>query len=79
MVRKLLAKQETQVQPLGQEDPVEKEMATHSAFLPGKSHGKRNLAGYSPWGHKELVMSEQLSMSILFQIILPHPLLQNIV
>ena len=23
-------------------------------LLPGKSHGPRNLAGYSPWGHKEL-------------------------
>ena len=23
-------------------------------FLPGKSHGWRSLAGYSPWGHKEL-------------------------
>ena len=22
-------------------------------FLPGKSHGQRNLVGYSPWGHKE--------------------------
>ena len=22
-------------------------------FLPGKSHGQRNLEGYSPWGHKE--------------------------
>ena len=22
-------------------------------FLPGKSHGKRILVGYSPWGHKE--------------------------
>ena len=22
------------------------------AFLPGKSHGQRNLADYSPWGHK---------------------------
>ena len=21
-------------------------------FLPGKSHGQRSLAGYSPWGHK---------------------------
>ena len=27
-------------------------------FLPGKSHGQRNLAGYSPWGCKELDMSE---------------------
>ena len=23
-------------------------------FLPGKSHRRRSLAGYSPWGHKEL-------------------------
>ena len=23
------------------------------AFLPGESHGKKGLAGYSPWGHKE--------------------------
>ena len=22
-------------------------------FLPGKFHGQRSLAGYSPWGHKE--------------------------
>ena len=22
-------------------------------FLPGESHGKTNLVGYSPWGHKE--------------------------
>ena len=25
-----------------------------SVFLPGKSHGQRNLAGYSPWCCKEL-------------------------
>ena len=24
-----------------------------AVFLPGKSHGQRSLAGYSPWGHKE--------------------------
>ena len=29
-------------------------------FLPGKSHGWRSLVGYSPWGHKELDMTEQL-------------------
>ena len=27
-------------------------MATHSSILPGKSHGQRSLAGYSPWAHK---------------------------
>ena len=31
------------------------------AFLPGASHGQRSLAGYSPWGHKESDMTEQLS------------------
>ena len=25
-----------------------------SVFLPGESHGQRNIGGYSPWGHKEL-------------------------
>ena len=33
--------------------PLEKEMATYSSTLPGKSHGLRSLVGYSPWGLKE--------------------------
>ena len=33
MVKSLPAMQETQVQSLGQEDPLEKEMATHSSIL----------------------------------------------
>ena len=48
----LPAVRETQVRSLGREDPLEKEMATHSVFLPGKSHGQRSLKGYSPWGHR---------------------------
>ena len=31
---------------------------TTLVFLPGKFHGQRNLAGYSPWGHKELDITE---------------------
>ena len=27
-------------------------------YLPGESHGQRSLEGYSPWGHKELDMTE---------------------
>ena len=46
------AMQEMQVQSLVWADPLEKEMATH--FLPGKSHGQRSLAGYSPWGCKRI-------------------------
>ena len=37
-----------QVRFLGQEDPLEKEMATHSSILPEEFHGQRSLAGYSP-------------------------------
>ena len=33
-------------------------------FLPGESHGQRSLAGHSPWGHKELDMTEQLSIAL---------------
>ena len=36
------------VQSLGWEDPLEEEMAIHSSILPGKSHGEKSLAGYSP-------------------------------
>ena len=32
-------------------------------FLPGEFHGQRSLAGYSSWGHKELDMTEQLTLS----------------
>ena len=37
---------------LGQEDPLEEQMATYSSILPGKSHGQRSLVGYSPWHHE---------------------------
>ena len=33
-------------------------------FLPGKSHGRRNLVGYSPRGHKESDMTEQLQFML---------------
>ena len=61
MVKNLSAMQETQVQSLGQEDLLEKEMATHSStLLPGKFHGRRSLAGCNPWGCKELDRTEGL-------------------
>ena len=35
-------------------------------FLPGKSHGQRTLAGYSPWGHKHnLATKQQQNLSTL--------------
>ena len=46
--------QEMQVRSLGGEDPLEKEMATHSSVFPEKFHEQRSLVDYSPWGHEEL-------------------------
>ena len=56
---------ETQVPSLGQEDLLEKEMAT-SVFLPGKPHRLRILVGYSPWGRKESDMTERLHFTLLY-------------
>ena len=56
--KNLPAMQETRVRRLGQEDPLEKEVATHSNILVWKIHGWRSLAGYSPWGRKESDMTE---------------------
>ena len=49
-----LLMQEMWAQSLGQEDPLEKEMATHSSILARPPHGQRNLVGYSPRGHKRV-------------------------
>ena len=37
----------------GWKDSLEKEMATTPVFLPRKSHGRRSLEGYRPWGPKK--------------------------
>ena len=58
MVKCLPAMRETWVQPLGQEDLLEKALAPTPVLLPGKSHGRRSLVGYSPQGHKESDMTE---------------------
>ena len=43
---------------LGQEDPLEKEMATHSSILTRIIYAQRSLAGYGPRGHKEADTTE---------------------
>ena len=53
MVKKQPAMQEMaemRVPSLGQEDPLEKEIATAPVFLPGKSLGQRTLAGLQSMG-----------------------------
>ena len=56
--------QETRVQSLGRDDSLEKEMTTHSSILAEiipRTEEQKNLAGYSPWGHKESDTTEQLN------------------
>ena len=69
-VKNLPVMQETQVQSLGQEDPLENKRATHPVFLPGESHGQRNLVGHSPCGYKELDTTEWLTLSLWCILIL---------
>ena len=49
----------------GQEDPLEKEMATYSSVLPEKFLGQRSVMGYCPWGRRESDMTNRLR--ILFK------------
>ena len=58
MVKSLPAMQETQVQSLDREDPWRRKWQPTSVFMPGKSHGRRSLAGYTPWVCKESDMTE---------------------
>ena len=50
--------QEMQVRPQGGKIPWRRKWQCTLVFLPGESHGQRSLAGYSPWGHRELDMTE---------------------
>ena len=58
LVESLPAMQKTWVQSLGQEDPLEKEVATHSNILAWKIPWTEGTDGYSPWSHKESDTSE---------------------
>ena len=58
LVKNLPAMWETRVHSLGWEDPLRRESLPTPVFWPGEFHGL-----YSPWGRKELDMSERLSLS----------------
>ena len=67
MGKTLPAMQESQVQSLDQEDPLEKGMATSPVFLPGEFHVQRSLvATVYAWDHKESDTTEQVSLYYYF-------------
>ena len=51
---------EAWVPSLGREDPERGKRQPTPVFLPGESHGRRSLVGYSPRGRKESNMTERL-------------------
>ena len=65
VVKNLPATQKIRVRSLGWEDPLEKEMATHCSILAWRMPWTGSLAGYSPWGHKELDTTERLALAFI--------------
>ena len=59
LVKNPPAMQETWVRSLGWEDPLKEETGTHSSVLAWRIPW--SLAGYRPWDHKGLNMTEQLN------------------
>ena len=55
----LPAMRETWVWSLDREDPLEKEMATHSSILAWRIPWEKKMVGYSPRGHKESDTTER--------------------
>ena len=57
--------QNTDSIPRSSKMPWRRKWQPTPVFLPAKSHGQKSLVGYSPWGHKESNMTEQLNNNIL--------------
>ena len=58
MLKNLPARQETWVVSVGQEDPLEKGMATYSNILAWRITWTEEPGGHCPWSHKELNTTE---------------------
>ena len=68
MVKCLPTVQETHVQSLGREDPLEKEMATHSSTLVWEIPWTEERGRLHPWGHKESDTTERLHFTSLIAL-----------
>ena len=64
MVKNLPAMQETQVQSLGQEDLLEKEMAPHSSILAWRIPPTEEPGGLQSMGSQESDMTEGLTVKV---------------
>ena len=66
MVKNLPAMQETHIHSLGQEDPLEKGMATHSSILDWEIPWTEEPGGLQSWGCKESDTTERISTYIYY-------------
>ena len=64
MIKNLPAVQETRLQSLGQEDPLENGMATYSSILAWRIPWTEEPGGFQTMGHKESDMTKQLTFSL---------------
>ena len=68
LVKNLPAVQETWVQFLGREDPLEKEMATHVSILAWEFSWTEEPGGLQSMGRKELGMTGRLTLTYLLLV-----------
>ena len=66
IVKNPLAMQETCVQTLGQEDPLEKGMATHSSLLAQRIPWTEELGGLQSMGMQRAVHDQATNTSLFF-------------
>ena len=76
-VKRLLAMQETRVRPLGREDLLEKEMATHSSVLAWRipwteEPGGLQTTGLQEWDTSVRFSSVHFSQSVVSDSLRPH-------
>ena len=69
MVKNLATMKDTQVQSLGLEDPLEKEMATHSSTFAQRIPWTEESGGLRSMRLKELIMTELLTHIIILKFI----------
>ena len=71
MVTRLMTMRETLVRPLGREDPLEKEMATHSSTLAWKIPWTEEPGGLHLWNCKESDTTERLHFIGVSELVVP--------
>ena len=66
LVKNLPAMKKTWVRSPVKEDPLEKEIATHSSIPAWRTPWTEEPVGLSPWDRKELNMTERLTLSHIY-------------